>query len=252
MHPFYLRLNKHCQAASASKTYAVRFVLYDVQDFFSSLPEEVASHLQALPCIPTEADDGSVGPWVPPGNALVCISPHIKELVSAEQLARLQGKYFVHPSLSSLCEPRSELRRLLRIREFDPQEVICLVRDMAAAGELSGHSIPQLRQLLVTVFGLLFGVGLGTGAGSGAASAAQGPAGLGSSAGSSSIRVQGLLKELRECPLLPLYGRPGVLLPARVNEGAGSNSSSTVFLPVEGLGAAAAAAPAGKGANSSR
>jgi hypothetical protein len=63
-----------------------------------------------------------------PGNVLVCSSPHIKGLVSAEQLARLQGKYFVHPSLAALYEPHSQLRRLLRIREFDPQEVICLVR----------------------------------------------------------------------------------------------------------------------------
>lgn len=88
----------------------------------------MASHLQALPCIPTEADDGTVGPWAMPGNVLVCSSPHIKGLVSAEQLARLQGKYFVHPSLTALYEPHSQLRRLLRIREFDPQEVICLVR----------------------------------------------------------------------------------------------------------------------------
>ena len=64
-----------------------------------------------------------MGPWVPPGNALVCSSPHIKELVSAEQLARLQGKFFVHPSLAVLHDPRSELRKLLHIREFDPQEV---------------------------------------------------------------------------------------------------------------------------------
>lgn len=97
-----------------------------MQDFFCSLPEEVSSHLQALPCIPTEADDGSVGAWVPPGNALVCTSPHINALVSAEQLARLQGKFFVHPSLTVLHEPRSPLRKLLHIREFDPQEVRCV------------------------------------------------------------------------------------------------------------------------------
>jgi hypothetical protein len=103
-----------------------------LQEFFASLPEEVASHLQTLPCIPTEADGGGVGPWVPPSKALVCSSPHIKELVSAEQLARLQGKFFVHPSLGALHEPHSQLRRLLRIREFDPQEVICLVRVSAA------------------------------------------------------------------------------------------------------------------------
>lgn len=107
-----------------------------LQEFFASLPEEVASHLQALPCIPTEADDGGVGPWVAPGNALLCSSPTLKQLVPAEQLARLQGKYFVHPSLSALYEPHSQLRKLLRIREFDPQEVILLVR--VSAGEQVG------------------------------------------------------------------------------------------------------------------
>lgn len=65
---------------------------------------------------------------MPPSNALVCSSPHIKELVSAEQLARLQGKFFVHPSLTALHEPQSQLRRLLRIRGFDPASVITLVR----------------------------------------------------------------------------------------------------------------------------
>lgn len=123
---------------------------------------------------------------------------------------------------------------------------------MAAAGELSGHSIPQLRQLLVTVFGLLFGAGLSVGAPGGPATqgtlAAGSSSGLGVShtsssssttSGSTSIRVLSLLKELKECPLLPLYGRKGALVPARAAAGGESssiNSSSTagtVFFPVD-------------------
>jgi hypothetical protein len=132
---------------------------------------------------------------------------------------------------------------------------------MAAAGELSGHSIPQLRQLLVTVFGLLFGAGLSVGPPG--TSATQGTLGAGSSSGfglssssssaaatgNTSIRVLSLLKELKECPLLPLYGQKGVLVPARAAaEGeAGSSSSSTagtVFFP--GEESVGQAAPAGK------
>jgi hypothetical protein len=129
------------------------------------------------------------------------------------------------------------------------------MQDMAAAGELSGHSIPQLRQLLVTVFGLLFGVGLTAADSSGAAADSSssgqqfGFKNSASSGSSGSIRVQSLLKELKECPLLPLYGRQGMLVPARaVSEGAG-----TVFFPVDGLAASAGpAGAAGKGTRASR
>jgi hypothetical protein len=129
------------------------------------------------------------------------------------------------------------------------------MQDMAAAGELSGHSIPQLRQLLVTVFGLLFGVGL-TAADSSCAATDDSSTGQqfsmknsASSGSGSSIRVQSLLKELKECPLLPLYGRQGVLVPARAAEGA-----STVFFPVDGLAASAgqAAGAASRGTRASR
>lgn len=67
-----------------------------MQDFFVSLPGEVASHLQALfciPCIGSDSDPTAVV-WVPPGKALVCSSPQIKELVSADQLARLQVRIY--------------------------------------------------------------------------------------------------------------------------------------------------------------
>lgn len=146
---------------------------------------------------------------------------------------------------------------------------------MAAAGDLSGHSIPQLRQLLVTVFGLLFGAALSAGPGmtsthdaaaataeAGLQAAGSSGAGLFSSnsgsAASSSIRVQGLLKELRECPLLPVFGRQGVLVPARASssEDASSTSSTAVFFPVVGLMAAdpggTPAGAAGKAARSKR
>lgn len=46
----------------------------------------------------------------------------------AVAVAALQNKYFVHPSMTVLHEPRSALRKLLSIRDFDPKEVICLVR----------------------------------------------------------------------------------------------------------------------------
>lgn len=133
--------------------------------------------------------------------------------------------------------------------------LLLLLQDMAAAGELSGHSIPQLRQLLVTVFGLLFGVGVTAGAGSTAADSNSSGQnfGLGSSSSSSgSIREQALLKELKECPLVPLYGRQGVLVPARaVSEGAGS-TAGTVFFPVDGLGGLAEGAAGGKASRGSR
>lgn len=126
---------------------------------------------------------------------------------------------------------------------------------MAAAGELSGHSIPQLRQLLVTVFDLLFGVALAaadsTGVAANSSSTGQqfGLNNSASSGSSGSIRVQSLLKELKECPLLPLYGRQGVLVPAR----AASEGASTVFFPVDGLAATAGqGAAAGKGNRASR
>lgn len=121
------------------------------------------------------------------------------------------------------------------------------LQDMAAAGELSGHSIPQLRQLLVTVFGLLFGAGLSassapsSSSGSAAAHAAGSTAGgsggststsTAADSGSGSIKVISMLKELKACPLLPLYGSQGALVPARAGDG-----SAAVFFPVEGLGA---------------
>jgi hypothetical protein len=146
----------------------------------------------------------------------------------------------------------------------------CCQQDMAAAGELSAHSIPQLRQLLVTVFGLLFGAGLSVGAPG--SSVTQGSLAAGSSSGcglshntsssssssaatsgSTSIRVLSLLKELKECPLLPLYGKKGTLVPARAAaEGGASNSISSstagiVFFPVdESLGQAAGASQKSK------
>jgi hypothetical protein len=42
------------------------------------------------------------------------------------------------------------------VREFDPAELVGLIKDMAVAGELPSDNIPQLRQLLACVFGLLF------------------------------------------------------------------------------------------------
>lgn len=80
-------------------------VKYDhmhTQEFFANLPSEIAGHLMTLPCIPTEAEDGSMGPLVLPGQALICNNPAIRQLVSAEQLARLQGKFFVHPGMMGL------------------------------------------------------------------------------------------------------------------------------------------------------
>jgi hypothetical protein len=81
-----------------------------LQDFFSSLPEDVAGLLMTLPCIPTEAPGGGLGPLVLPGAAVICSDPAIRQLVSPEQLARLQGKHFVHPQLTALHDSR-ELRR---------------------------------------------------------------------------------------------------------------------------------------------
>lgn len=43
-------------------------------------------------------------------------------------LLHTQDKYFVHPAMTVLHEPRSALRELLSIREFDPKEVIYLVK----------------------------------------------------------------------------------------------------------------------------
>lgn len=40
----------------------------------------------------------------------------------------VQDKFFVHPAMTVLYEPRSPLRKLLGIREFDPNELISLVR----------------------------------------------------------------------------------------------------------------------------
>lgn len=131
-------------------------------------------------------------------------------------------------------------------------------QDMAAAGELSGHSIPQLRQILVTVFGLLVGAGLAASApssssGSAATHAAGSTAGGGNTSTStaaadsgSSIIVQGVLKELKECPLLPLYGSQGALVPTR------ADGSAAVFFPVEGLGATVQVLAAGKPSHGNR
>lgn len=63
-----------------------------------------------LPCIPTEAADGSIGPLVLPSQALVCNDLAVRAHVSADQLARLQGKYFVHPQLTAMHQSR-ELRK---------------------------------------------------------------------------------------------------------------------------------------------
>lgn len=270
-----------------------------------------------LPCIPTEAEDGRLGPLVLPGQALVCNNPAIRQLVSADQLARLQDKFFVHPGVCymricslgvvvlgldswlSLCSAGAiamhlllvlyrgaaggwcttcqchktwilctwrpyvlsfpacsagvpvllhcrELRTLLGVREFDPQEVISLIKDVAVAGELPSSNIPQLRQLLVCVFGLLFASSSQhpqhwAGAAAAATPARKGSAVVAAGAVGSSIRVQRLLRELRQVPLLPVYARPGVLVAAQggvlstddgsVSSGM-SKGTSTVFLPV--------------------
>lgn len=152
-----------------------------------------------------------------------------------------------------------ELRRLLGVREFDPQEVISLIKDLAVAGELPSNNIPELRQLLACVFGLLFAPssqqqhhwGAGSGTPGGVSTAAT------AAASSSSIRVQLLLRKLRQVPLLPVYGRPGVLVAAQGGMLSSSSSSdsnvgsvtgavsSTVYLPLElnSSDPAAAAAP---------
>lgn len=127
------------------------------------------------------------------------------------------------------------------------------MQDMAAAGELSGHSIPQLRQLLVTVFGLLFGGGMASSATPSSGSAthsnnnSDGSNSTAAAAGSGSIAVSTLLKKLRECPLLPLYGSKGTLVPAKAD----GSSSAAVFFPVEGLAATQPAA-VGKTSRGSR
>jgi hypothetical protein len=111
---------------------------------------------------------------------------------------------------------------------------------MAVAGELPSSNLAQLQQLLVCVFGLLFnttpgqqqhwaqqqGVSSSSGFGSstpvrnalgtpqrftpGAASSVGAAAGAGAN-----IRAQLLLRELRQVPLLPVLGRPGLLVAAQ-------------------------------------
>jgi hypothetical protein len=117
---------------------------------------------------------------------------------------------------------------------------------MALAGELTSSNLAQLQQLLVCAFGLLFsstpggqnqqqqqrqGINSGSGAAAtpykGVSStpqrqtltpsrAAAASGGVTSAAGGgSSIRAQLLLRELRQVPLLPVVGRPGLLVAAQ-------------------------------------
>eukprot|EP00775_Hariotina_reticulata_P013386 gene13386-13513_t len=239
-----------------------------MHEFFVSLPEEIAAGLMTLPCIPTEAADGGIGPLVLPSQAVVCSDPAVRILVSAEQLARLQGKHFVHPQLTALHQSR-QLRRLLGVREFDPAELVNLIKNMALSGELSGSSIPQLRQLLVCVFGLLFStpslqqqqpwmgsasagfrhsssnidiMPAGPAAAPGMPHSQLSPTGSrpprspsgtqvtqwprspsgtpvatagGAAMGPTTAAMQLLLRELRQVPLLPIFGQPGVLVAAQ-------------------------------------
>jgi hypothetical protein len=139
---------------------------------------------------------------------------------------------------------------------------------MAVAGELPSSNLAQLQQLLVCVFGLLFnttqaqqqqqqqhwaqqqGVNSSSGFGSstpgrnalgtplrqgaGAAAAGAASAGGGAAGASTNIRAQLLLRELRQVPLLPVLGRPGLLVAAQGGAtsfrtpptAAGSSSSS--------------------------
>jgi hypothetical protein len=131
--------------------------------------------------------------------------------------------------------------RLLGVREFDPSELVGLIKDMAAAGELPSSNLPQLQQLLVCVFGLLFNTTpsqqqqqqLSAISSSGAAATpvrdvnstpqrqtltpfrAGGVSGGGAAAATSSIRAKLLLRELKTLPLLPVMGRPGLLVAAK-------------------------------------
>lgn len=176
------------------------------------------------------------------------------------------------------------------MREFDPAELVGLIKDMAVAGELPSSNLPQLRQLLLCVFGLLFasapqqqqqqlpgsywrqgGAPASRGSGQGAApdtpssqlrAAARsatpggGTGGFGASAsgvggstgGATSIKAQLLLRELRQVPLLPVFGRPGLLVAA---QGGATNYVGRVFGAERGgpAGPAAAAAAGCVGAD---
>lgn len=150
------------------------------------------------------------------------------------------------------------------MHEFDPSELVGLIKDMAEAGELPSSNLPQLRQLLVCVFGLLFASPGQQHLGSAGPWHHQGPAVHGRPAGattysnpgtpqsqlkatagpwtpggsaaagrsaaiggSTSIEAQRLLRELRKVPLLPVLGQPGLLVAAQ----GGATSSKGPLAP---------------------
>jgi hypothetical protein len=125
------------------------------------------------------------------------------------------------------------------VKEYDPEQLVMLVKSLAAKGALRELGQAWLQELLLCLFSLMYedhvkggSAGLAAGAGAAQASPRQEQA---STPGSSSGRANGsgipqglrlkLLQELKTVPLLPVLGQAEQLFAPGGFEGQGSASS---------------------------
>ena len=204
-----------------------RVPLLQNHDFFLQLPSEVAAVLRTNECIPTapslDSSQDAIGPWVLPGQALVCHHPRIRQLLANPQLQQLHPQHFVHPGATAL-HSNKELRQLLGVREYDPEQLVLLVKGLAAKGALAKLGQAWLQELLLCLFSLMYDASVKDSSSAAAAGGAVQaspreaggtPGGGGNGRGGSGI-AQGLrlklLQELRTVPLLPVLNKPGELV----------------------------------------
>jgi hypothetical protein len=164
---------------------------------------------------------------VPPGLALICPNLRIRQLLSSPQLLQVKQQYFVHPGVTTLHHNK-ELRQLLGVQEYDPEHLVQLLQELAAAGQLQQLGVAWLRQLLLCLFSLMFDQSSGaSGRGPSAASPASSGGGM-----APALRLK-LLQDLQNIPLLPVHGQPGRLWAAAGSQGSSGGSQQQLFMPLE-------------------
>jgi hypothetical protein len=141
----------------------------------------------------------------------------------------VKQQYFVHPGVHTLHHNK-ELRQLLGVQEYDPEHLVQLLQELAAAGQLQQLGIAWLRQLLLCLFSLMFDNSSGA-AGRGITTAS--PAGSGGGGGMAPALRLKLLQDLQSIPLLPVHGQPGRLWAAAGSQSSSGGSQQQLFMPLE-------------------
>ncbi|GAX75620.1 hypothetical protein CEUSTIGMA_g3064.t1 [Chlamydomonas eustigma] len=218
--------------------------LGEAQGFFAPLPQMLATSLRATPCIPTEsgswvtpsqaavchspsirhllkmstshAKPSSHQNTVPhPAASLLpkISSPdessgHFKEKHAAVESSAsflMGGLCLVHPAAQALHE-NAALRSLLGVKEFTPQQLISMAKDVCTQGKLLGEiDLAWIAQLLVCIFEEA--IHIPSELSEQQLPSDTSPAGLHASGSRARVtRDNDVMRALRQLPLLPLMG----------------------------------------------